>query len=491
MYYYFYLIFFVPVFLLFALFGAYRLWLLILYREKNSIRDINPLKNGKRPFVTIQIPIYNELNVVERVIESAFNLDYQKELYEIQVLDDSTDETKEIVDKMVKRGVERGFLIYVIRRDNRKGFKAGALKEGLKKARGELIAIFDADFIIPRDFLKRTVSYFKDRKVGFVQVRWGYLNEDENIITKTCAMTLNTHFEFEQFARYKGGYFFGFNGTAGIWRKDTIIDAGNWEGDTLAEDLDLSLRAYLRGWKGVFLRDYFSPSELPSDFSSFLKQQKRWTKGTFQVGIKMWKKVLSSNLEKEDKVNILFHLFSPFLYVLNTFFFVFLWPLSKYCDIFFGMLVLFLGIINFYNIWISNFYNNKYISFKDKLKYMFFVIILYTSFCVTATKVILEVFKGKGIFFERTPKKGNNKKNYFEIEREMGMDFVKVFYSLLTIFISVKLKIWGVLPWLFLFSISSMYYLNEKVRDILMFLKNREEESYLKVPITLFVKTKL
>ncbi len=456
--YYLYIFLFVPVFLLFAIFGAYRLWLLILYKKAKNIK-IKEEELKEFPYVTIQIPVYNELNVVERIIESATKLDYPKEKLEIQILDDSTDETKEIVEEMVLKKKKEGFNIYSIRREKRKGFKAGALKEGLKFAKGEFIAIFDADFIIPHDFLKKTLPYFKEEKIAFVQARWGYLNENENSLTRVEAMILRNHFFLEQEAKFKNGFFFNFNGTAGIWRKSAIIEAGNWNEDTLAEDLDLSLRAYIKGFKGVFLNNLEAPSELPSDLISFIKQQKRWTKGTFQVGLKLWREIINSkNIPLEDKLNILLHTFAPFLYFLNVIFFLILWPLSEYCHILFGLLVLFLGMVNLYNIWaVDKEVKAKYF-LKGRLKDMFYLVIVFTSFCFEGTKVVFEAILKKNLVFERTPKRGSNKKIYIPETEGLTKEISKIIYSLLALLVAVKLKIWGIIPWLLLFFLSSLYY---------------------------------
>ncbi len=473
--YYLYIFLFVPVFLLFAIFGAYRLWLLILYKRSKNIKIEEAKELNYFPYVTIQIPIYNELNVAERIIETACNIDYPREKLEIQVLDDSTDETREIVDEMVLRKRAEGFNIYCIRRDKREGFKAGALKNGMRFAQGEFIAIFDADFIIPPDFLKKTLPYFKDENIAFVQAKWGYLNENENSLTRIQAMILRNHFWLEQEAKFKNGFFFNFNGTAGIWRKSAIIKAGNWHGDTLAEDLDLSLRAYLKGLKGVFLNNFETPSELPSDLPSFIKQQKRWTKGTFQVGLKLWKEILNSNISTEDKVNILLHTFSPFLYFLNVIFFLILWPLSEYCHILFGLLVLFLGTVNLYNIWIiDKEVKTKYL-FKWRLKDIFYLVIIFTSFCFEGTKAVFEAIFKKDFVFERTPKKGLNKKRYVAGTERGLTDLSKLIYSILTIFIAIKLEIWGVIPWLFLFFISSLYYFKNTLDTRIRINPVREE----------------
>ncbi|PJA95458.1 MAG: glycosyl transferase family 2 [Ignavibacteriales bacterium CG_4_9_14_3_um_filter_34_10] len=258
--------------------------------------------------VTIQLPMYNEMYVVERLIDYICELDYDKNKLEIQVLDDSTDETVNIVAAKVKEKQLLGFDIQHIRRTNREGFKAGALKEGLKTAKGKYVAIFDADFVPKPDFLKSTLCYFTDDKVGLVQSRWEHLNENFSILTKIQALALNGHFVIEQTVRNKAGFFINFNGTGGIWKKECIEDAGNWNADTLTEDLDLSFRAQLRGWKFIFLRDITTPAELPAEINSLKAQQFRWTKGAVETGKKLLPMVWKSDQPMRIKLQSTFHL---------------------------------------------------------------------------------------------------------------------------------------------------------------------------------------
>jgi cellulose synthase/poly-beta-1,6-N-acetylglucosamine synthase-like glycosyltransferase len=231
------------------------------------------------PFVTVQLPIYNEKYVIERLIEAVVDFDYPKSRYEIHILDDSTDDTVDIVRKRVAYYKEQGYQIEQVIRKDRKGFKAGALKDAMPLARGEFIAIFDADFLPRPDFLLQTVPYFEDEKVGVVQTRWEHINEDYSLITRLQAMQLNVHFTVEQKGRQAGNFLLQFNGTAGLWRRETIEDAGGWEADTLTEDLDLSYRAQLKGWKIEFLEHIGSPAELPAEMNSLKSQQFRWMKG--------------------------------------------------------------------------------------------------------------------------------------------------------------------------------------------------------------------
>ncbi len=268
------------------------------------------------PMVTVQLPLYNEMYVVERLIDSIAAFDYPKDRFEIHILDDSTDETTELVAGKVEEYKSKGFQIAHIRRKKRQGFKAGALRDGMAFAKGEFIAIFDADFLPKPDFLKRTIPYFQNPRVGVVQTRWEHINEDYSLITRLQAMQLNVHFTVEQGGRQAGHYLLQFNGTAGVWRRKTIEDAGGWEADTLTEDLDLSIRAQLKGWKIVFLQEVGSPAELPAEMNGLKSQQYRWMKGGAETAKKMlpavWK---SSTLSLAQKMHATMHLLASSIFV--------------------------------------------------------------------------------------------------------------------------------------------------------------------------------
>jgi len=255
------------------------------------------------PFVTVQLPVYNEMYVVERLIDCVVQFDYPKERYEIQVLDDSTDETVEIIRKKVEEYQAQGFQIEHVTRSDRQGYKAGALRDAMPYVKGELVAIFDADFLPRPDFLKATIPHFKNPQVGVVQTRWAHLNEDYSLLTRLQALQLNVHFTIEQTGRQNAGYTLQFNGTAGVWRKKTIEDAGGWEPDTLTEDLDLSLRAQLKGWEIVYLEQFDSPAELPADMNGLKSQQFRWMKGGAETAKKILPKVWRSNLPFLKKIH--------------------------------------------------------------------------------------------------------------------------------------------------------------------------------------------
>ena len=294
--------------ILFA-FGSHG-FIMIYYYLKNRRRRDDPVHEiTDYPVVTVQLPIYNELYVVERLIDAAVAMVYPKDKLEIQVLDDSTDRTVEVVAQSVEAYRRQGFDIKQVRRATRQGFKAGALREGLQTARGEYIAIFDADFIPRPDFLLKTLPHLvADPSLGMVQTRWEHLNSDYSLLTRTQAMALDGHFVIEQAVRNKVGLFINFNGTAGVWRRSCIEDAGNWQADTLTEDLDLSYRAQLRGWKFKYLNSVTSPAELPSEINALKSQQFRWTKGAIETARKILPVVWKSRLSMRVKIHATFHL---------------------------------------------------------------------------------------------------------------------------------------------------------------------------------------
>ena len=279
--------------------------------------NLSVLLESNYPIVTVQLPVYNEMYVIERLIDAVCQFDYPSHKLEIQVLDDSNDETVVIIANKVAEWQTKGVDIQYIRRDDRKGFKAGALDFGMKQCKGEFIAIFDADFVPEKDFLKKTIFPFvKNDKVGVVQTRWGHLNQNYSLLTKLQAFALNAHFRVEQVGRNKGKHFINFNGTAGIWRKSCIEDAGGWSADTLTEDLDLSYRAQLKGWKFKYIEKVVVPAELPISMSGLKNQQFRWSKGAAECTRKNLGKVLKSkDLSVWTKFTATFHLLNSSLYL--------------------------------------------------------------------------------------------------------------------------------------------------------------------------------
>ncbi|MEK6757289.1 MAG: cellulose synthase family protein [Bacteroidota bacterium] len=289
-------------------FGAHG-FVMVYYYLRNRGKESALLVLEREPVVTVQLPIYNEYYVVERIIEAVCSIEYPKDKLEIQVLDDSTDETVELAAETIRHYQSLGYDIKHVRRPNRAGFKAGALKDGLETARGEFIAIFDADFVPNSSFLRKTLPYFfQDERIALVQTRWEHLNSDYSLLTRAQAMALDGHFVIEQTVRNRAGYFMNFNGTGGIWRKTAILDAGDWQSDTLTEDLDLSYRAQLRGWRFKYLEDFTSPAELPAEVNALKTQQFRWTKGAIETARKILPDVWKSSIPLRVKIHSTFHL---------------------------------------------------------------------------------------------------------------------------------------------------------------------------------------
>ncbi|MEA3186471.1 MAG: hypothetical protein QOD99_301 [Chthoniobacter sp.] len=309
-----------------SVYGLHRYCIVYLFLKQRN----NPPKPAGSfstlPKVTVQLPIYNELYVVERLLNAVAALDYPRDLLQIQVLDDSTDETQEISCATAEDLRARGFNIQVLQRTDRSGFKAGALEAGLTTCEGEFILILDADFVPSPDLLRKTVQHFTDPQVGMVQTRWGHLNRTYSLLTRVQAMFLDGHLLLEQTARSRSGRFFNFNGTAGLWRRSCIDSSGGWQHDTLTEDLDLSYRAQLKGWKFVFLADVVTPAELPVEIDGFKSQQHRWTKGSIQTCKKILPTVWKSKLPLLVKIEATAHLTSNFTYLLLVFLCILLHP---------------------------------------------------------------------------------------------------------------------------------------------------------------------
>ncbi|MBN2867413.1 MAG: glycosyltransferase family 2 protein [Flavobacteriaceae bacterium] len=384
-------------------------------RKKDKCPKLDFNNPEEVPYVTIQLPVFNELYVMDRLLDNIALLDYPKDKLEIQVLDDSTDETvittKAHVDKLAATGLD----IKHITRTNRQGFKAGALKEGLEIAKGEFIAIFDADFLPDHDWLKKTIPYFKNDKIGVVQTRWAHINRDYSTLTKIQAFALDAHFTLEQVGRNSKGHFINFNGTAGVWRKECILDAGNWEGDTLTEDLDLSYRAQLKNWEFKYLEDVETPAELPVVISAARSQQFRWNKGGAENFRKMlWRVLTSKNISAKTKLHGILHLLNSTMF-LNVFIvgvlsIPMLYIKNEYAHLrpYFYIMSFFVmsTIIFFVCYWIM--YKRSHgNTFKDFIKYigMFFTFFsIAMGFSLHNSIAVLEGHIGKRSEFVRTPK---------------------------------------------------------------------------------------
>ena len=367
------------------------------------------------PYVTIQLPVYNELYVMERLLTNIAKIDYPKNKLEIQVLDDSTDESFDTTAKQIKELQATGLDIQHVTRENRVGFKAGALKEGLKHAKGEFIAIFDADFLPKKSWLKNTIPYFKNSEIGVVQTRWGHINREYSILTRVQAFALDAHFTLEQVGRNSQGHFINFNGTAGVWRKECILDAGNWEGDTLTEDLDLSYRAQLKNWKFKYLEEIETPAELPVVISAARSQQFRWNKGGAENFQKMsWKVLRNKNTSFKTKIHGILHLLNSTMFM-NILIVAVLSIPMLYIKNEYAHLKMYFIVMSFFVISTLIFFICYWFTFKSIyggglgkfLEYvgMFFVFFsIAMGFSVHNTIAVLEGHFGKKSDFIRTPK---------------------------------------------------------------------------------------
>ena len=297
-----------------CVFGVHRYWLVVRYYRTKRRGSAAPVMTNDLPHVTVQLPMFNESAVAERVIDAACRIDYPRDKLQIQVLDDSTDACAEITRACVERWQARGIDIEHLHRSDRTGFKAGALQAGLERATGAFIAVFDADFVPPPNYLRAIVPHFDDDSVGMVQAAWDHLNRDDSILTACQAVYLDSHFQIEHPARHRDARWFNFNGTAGIWRRTAIETAGGWQHDTLTEDMDLSYRAQLAGWRFVYLPDLHCPAELPPSMDAFKTQQHRWTKGTVQTARKLLPTILRADAPLGCRIEAAFHLTSPIVY---------------------------------------------------------------------------------------------------------------------------------------------------------------------------------
>lgn len=440
-------------------FNAFILSFLYLhYRLKSS--PCPPLKDT--PFVTVQLPIYNELYVVKRLIRAATLLDYPKDKLQIQVLDDSTDETTLIAHKAVKHFRKEGFDIEFIHRRDRRGFKAGALAEGLKTAKGEFIAIFDADFIPPRDFLQKTIPYFLERPhLGMVQTRWGHINADYSFLTRAQALALDGHFVVEQTARSRAGFFINFNGTAGIWRRACIEEAGGWQGDTISEDLDISYRAQLSGWKFLFLPDVVSMAELPPQINAFKRQQSRWAKGYVQCLFKLGWKILTAPEPFFKRIQGLIHLGGYLNYPMILILLLSMLPLTIW-HYQMHISLSFLGVASFglpFLYLVSQ--QELYHDWWKRYAFYPFLMLLGLGLALTNTKAIMEAIFNFNNTFRRTPKfrlesqrdDWKGRRYALSFDWEVVVEIFLVAYAGLTTWLAWRQGNYHALPFLILYAL--------------------------------------
>jgi cellulose synthase/poly-beta-1,6-N-acetylglucosamine synthase-like glycosyltransferase len=454
-----------------GIYGWHRYYLVYQYMKHKDRVVGPPPPMPDPPVVTIQLPIYNEIYVVDRLIDAVCAIDYPKDRLEIQVLDDSVDETREIVELAVRRQAARGFDIKCLHRADRRGYKAGALEEGLQVARGSFIAIFDADFVPPRNFLLETVPYFRDEKLALVQARWGHLNQEYSLLTRVQAILLDGHFVLEHGGRNRSGCFFNFNGTSGVWRRTAIVDAGGWQHDTLTEDLDLSYRAQLRGWQFLFLPGLVTPAEVPVEMNAFKLQQHRWAKGSIQTCRKLLPLILQADLPVKVKAEAFFHLTANFNYLLMIVLSVLMFPamVVRYNMGWYEMLLIDVPLFAAATLSVFNFYlmcqREIYPDWRARVKYLPVVMAIGIGLAVNNTKAVLEALLGKPGEFARTPKYGIERgqsewqhKRYHQsmpiqpfIELALGLYFTG------TVFYALAHDIYGTLPFLMLFQFGFLY----------------------------------
>lgn len=392
-------------------------------KKKSAVKPV--YDPATTPMVTVQLPMFNELYVAERIIETVAAFDYPADKLQIQVLDDSTDETKDVIAAKVAEVAARGVNIQHVHRVDRTGYKAGALDAAMDQVQGEFIAIFDADFVPDKDFLQLTMPYFQDENVGVVQTRWGHINKDYSLLTELQAFGLNGHFAIEQGGRNSSGHFINFNGTGGIWRKKCIEDAGGWEHDTLTEDLDLSYRAQIKGWKFKYLEDVIAPAELPITMSALKSQQHRWMKGGAECFIKMWKRLATSKGVKfADRVHGLSHLFNSSVFIFILMISLLSLPVLHIKDSFadlnyilqYGSIFLVSTLFLMYYYWHA--YRDKTgNTFMDLIRFtgrFFQFLMVSMGLALNNTVAVLEGYFGIKSSFVRTPKFNVNAKSEFK-----------------------------------------------------------------------------
>jgi len=459
------------VLILLSIYGIHRYVMVHLFRKYRSRSPELKAPFVELPNITVQLPIYNEMYVVERLIDAVCHIDYPADKFEVQVLDDSTDETQNIAKALVERYQNKGINVHYLHRQNRIGFKAGALAEGLKKAIGEFIAIFDADFIPSPEILLKTVHYFSDPEIGMVQVRWGHINSEYSLLTKIQSIMLDGHFVVEHTARNRSGRFFNFNGTAGVWRREAIASSGGWQHDTLTEDLDLSYRAQLRGWKFIFVPDVVSPAEVPVEINSFKSQQHRWAKGSIQTARKILPQVFRSKLPWHIKVEAFFHLSSNISYLLMLILSLFTLPslVIRYEQGWQNIMILDLPIFLIGTISVFSFYvfsqKEIYGDWLSRVKYIPMLMSLGIGLSVNNSKAVLEALFGYQTDFKRTPKYCIEKnsdhwrhKKYRVGKSALAMiELAFALYFGLTIYYAIYNRIFFSIPFLMLFFFGFIY----------------------------------
>ncbi|MEI6224220.1 MAG: cellulose synthase family protein [Deltaproteobacteria bacterium] len=459
------------VLLVLSVYGSHRYFMAYLYYRHKYNVPVPRHRWEVMPRVTVQLPVFNEMYVVERLIAAVCELDYPQDRFEVQVLDDSTDETTGIARRAVEAWKARGIDIHYVHRTNRQGFKAGALENGLLTATGEFVAVFDADFVPPRDFLRKTVNYFTDDGVGMVQVRWEHLNRGYSSLTEVQSILLDAHFVIEHTARNRSGRFFNFNGTAGIWRRTTIASAGGWQHDTLTEDLDLSYRAQMKGWKFVFLPEVVAPAEIPVEMSAFKSQQHRWAKGSIQTAMKLLPRILTSELPYAVKKEAFFHLTANVAYLLMIPLAI-LMPITVVVRVSHGWIEVLLLDLPFFataTMSVCVFYvasqREIHATTWQRIKYLPYLMALGIGLSVNQARAVVEALLGHQTAFTRTPKSGVQggtavapKRRYrMAVSLQPLLELALAAYFTLAVVWTIDRGVWYSLPFLVLFQAGFAY----------------------------------
>jgi len=449
-----------------ACYGAHRLALVVTFWRTRRNQPSTPEPPAEWPMVTVQLPIFNERYVAERLIEAVCRLDYPRDRLEIQVLDDSTDDTFEIISRLVSRLGAEGFDIRHLHRENRPGYKAGALEAGLKVAKGEILAVFDADFVPNADFLRCSVPHFQGDKIGMVQARWGHLNRDYSLLTRAQAILLDGHFVVEHAARHRSGCFFNFNGTAGLWRRQAIIDAGGWDHDTLTEDLDLSYRAQLAGWRFVYLPDLVVPAELPAEINAYKSQQNRWAKGSVQTARKLLVTVLRAPISWRAKLEAFVHLTANFTYLLMVALSVLIFPAmalrrdeEPWMLLAFDLPLFLSATVSVMVFFAMSQKAAGVAGWGRRLWQLPAVMGLGIGLAINNSRAVLSGLLRDGGVFHRTPKyriedQGDGwtgKKYRLPYDATFIVETFLAFYFLACVIVAVQLEMWLSLPFLYLF----------------------------------------
>ena len=455
-----------------SIYGIHRFVMATLYRIYRKDIPHPDAKFSDLPRVTIQLPMFNERYVIERLIDAVCEIRYPREKLQIQVLDDSIDETQKIAADAVARKREQGFDIVYIHRDDRTGFKAGALEAGLKTATGEFVAVFDADFVPQPDFLERTIHFFTNEKVGMVQVRWEHLNREYSLLTRVQSILLDGHFVIEHTARNRSGRFFNFNGTAGIWRKSTIADAGGWQHDTITEDLDLSYRAQSKGWQFIYVNESTTPAEVPVEMVAFKTQQHRWAKGSIQVAKKVLPKLLKSRLPFKVKLEAWMHLTCNISYILMVILSLMMpltvefrvknsWMTSIWVD----AIVFICASVSIMMFYLLAQKEARKQTFMQRLAYLPIVMSLGIGLSINNCRAVIEALVGYKTGFVRTPKYGVTKsgesfkhvKYGFKLNWQPWVETAMGIYFVWGIVHAISLGAYASVPFLALFCTGYLY----------------------------------